>query len=210
MKSAFTALALALGCSFAMAQAQGTSSPAKKELAQKLLAQQQGDVEALARNLVASPIDPLLADAQQAMARVPADKRDQVTSQIQDEIKRYFDETTPIVRDRAIKLSQETMGPAIEEKFTEDELRQIVAFYDSPAYKKYRQVMPEASNGLAQRIVADTRGNVEPRIRTLQTNVGKLLGITPAAGAGGNGGASSPKTPAPRASAAPSRAASRP
>jgi hypothetical protein len=72
----------------------------------------------------------------------------------------------------------------IEERFTEEELRQIVGFLESPASKKMQQVMPEISNALAQKLVADTRPSVEPRIKALEASIAKQLGITPGAASG--------------------------
>lgn len=187
------------------AQAQGTASPAgktpatptpaaspapqasasKKALAARLVMLQQPALEQLSLNLVEQPVRQLLGAIDQALkARVPAERQEAVAKQIQEEIRKYLDESLPLVRERAGKLGTSQLGPAFEEKFTEDELRQIVAFQESAANRKLQQVLPEISNGLAQKLVAETRGTVEPRFKALDASLAKLLGITPAAGAG--------------------------
>ena len=61
---------------------------------------------------------------------------------------------------------------------------------ESPVSKKFQQVDGEIANTLAQKVVADTRGAVETRLKTLETSLAKKLGVpVPPNG----GGASGPK-----------------
>ena len=161
------------------------ASASKKALAARLVALQQPALEQLSLNLVEQPVRQLVGAVDQALkARVSADRQEAVARQIQEEIRKYLDEALPLVRDRASKLGASQLGPAFEEKFTEDELRQIITFQESAANRKLQQVLPEISNGLAQKLVAETRGTVEPRFKALDASLAKLLGIAPAAGAG--------------------------
>ena len=174
------------------------ASASKKALAARLVVLQQPALEQLSMNLVEQPVRQLLGAIDQALkARVPAERQEAVAKQIQEEIRKYLDEALPLVRERAGKLGSSHLGPAFEEKFTEDELRQIIAFQESAANRKLQQVLPEISNGLAQKLVAETRGTVEPRFKALDASLAKLLGITPAAGAGSAPAPST--TPAPPA-----------
>jgi hypothetical protein len=45
----------------------------------------------------------------------------------------------------------------LEEKFTEDELKQLIAWLESPVNKKYQQLAPEMSNSLGQKLAAESR-----------------------------------------------------
>ncbi len=183
------------------------SSPAKLDLAQRLVALQAGSLDGLSRNLVETPARQMLSAAEPLIGRVPAEKREATAKQIQADARKYVEETFPIVRKRAGELSNSVLLAQIEERFTEDELRQIVAFLESPANKKMQQVMPEISNALAQKLVADTRPSVEPRIKALEASIAKQLGITPGAApaAGQNAPAGSGLKPA-----APKSGASKP
>jgi uncharacterized protein len=208
------ALTLAFGLSavhlHAAAQAASTpataSSPAKRDLAKRMLALQQPGFDALARNIVEGPARQLMASAEPVVrTQVPAEKREAVAKQLQDEARRYVDETTPTVRKRAQELAQSQVLPAIEEKYTEDELRQIVAFFESPAYKKLQQAQPQIDQALQQKLVADITPAVDTKARALQASMGKILGLPPAPAAGTGGGSSSNgtggsglKPPAPR------------
>jgi hypothetical protein len=165
------------------------SSPAKKELAQKLVALQQSAMDSMVRNLVEGPARQLMTAGEPVlMTRVAPAKREATIKQVREEIRKYVDSATPIVRERASKLAQSSLVPTLEEKFSEDELRQIVTFYESPVNKKLQQLMPEVSATMAQKLVADTRPQIDPMIKVMEANVAKALGVP----AQPSGGASAP------------------
>ncbi len=188
----------ALLSSAALAHAQSTApaasttpaSPAKKELVQKLMTLQQPGIESLARNLVEQPAVAMMQAAARALPNVPADQREAVGKGIEVEIKKYVEEATPIVRERALKLAPSTIGAAMEEKFTEDELKQLIAWLESPVNKKYAQLGPEIQNGFTQKLVAEARPAIEPKILALEAKVRASLGA-PAAGPAGSAPAKS-------------------
>lgn len=175
----------ALLASAAMAHAQTTpatpSSPAKKELVQKVLTLQQPGIEGLARNLVEQPAASMIQAAARALQQVPADKREAVGKSIEADIRKYVEETNPIVRERAVKLAPSTIGAALEEKFTEDELKQLVAWLESPVNKKYVQLSPEIQKGFTEKLVAEARPTVEPKLQALEAKVRAALGVPAAA-----------------------------
>ncbi|MCW7536498.1 DUF2059 domain-containing protein [Aquabacterium sp. A7-Y] len=182
---ACSALVLALGGLAVPAQAQ-----TKKELVQKLLQMQQPAVENMARRIAEQPAVELMQEAGRLLkTQVPEAKRQEVAKAIEADLKKYAEQATPLVRDKALKLAPTTLGSALEEKFSEDELKQVIAWLESPAYKKYQQVLPEVERNLTQKLVEETRPAVEPKIRTLQASIRKHLGLpdqppaTPAAGA---------------------------
>jgi len=194
----------------ALAHAQTTtpattpSSPAKKELVQKVLALQQAGIEGLARNLVEQPAASMIQAAGRALQQVPADKREAVGKSIEADVKKYVDEANPIVRERAIKLAPSTIGVAMDEKFTEDELKQLVAWLESPVNKKYAQLSPEIQKSFVEKLVAEARPTVEPKLQALENKVRTSLGV-PAASA-----ASAPTGSAPaKAATPPKKAASK-
>ncbi len=157
------------------------SSPAKKELVQKLMVLQQPGIENMARNLVEQPAVAMMQAAGRALQGVPEEKREATGKTIEADIKKYVDESVPIVRERAIKLAPSTIGAAMEEKFTEDELKQLVAWLESPINKKYAQFGPEIQNGFTQKLVAEARPTIEPKIQALEAKVRATLGVPAAA-----------------------------
>jgi uncharacterized protein len=117
-------LILAIAAACASAQAQQTSTPAKKELVARILKIQQPAIDTMAQGLVQEPLGPLLERADAALQqRVPAEKREAVAKDIQTDTRKFVEETVPLVRDRANKIAPGTVGPILEAKFTEDELK---------------------------------------------------------------------------------------
>jgi len=182
------ALAVALACAGASAQtaqtAQTASTPAKKELAARIVQVQIAGVDQLARQLVEQPaVQMLQRAASYVQARVPADQRDAMARELQADVRKYVDETQPIVRQRARALAPATLGPVLEEKFTEGELKEILAVLESPAWKKFQGVVPDLEKALGEKLVADTKGQVEPRLKALEQAMGKHMGLSAAASA---------------------------
>ncbi|MDP1535089.1 MAG: hypothetical protein Q8L92_16055, partial [Rubrivivax sp.] len=131
-------LATALAAA-SLAQAQSTSSPAKKELVAKVLQIQQPGLEGMARAMIEQPALQLMQQASLALQqRVAADKREAVGREIQADVRKYVEETVPLARDQAIKLAPSTIGALLEERFTEDELRQLIVVLESPVNRKYQ------------------------------------------------------------------------
>jgi uncharacterized protein len=196
-KSIFALTLLVAATTAAQAQSQ-PSSPAKKDLVARILKVQQPGIEAMARGLVEQPAMELMGNASSALpARVAKDKQEAVGREIQADVQKYVDDAFPYVRDRAVKLAPTTIGPLLEERFTEDELKQIVSIMESPVYTKFQRMGDDMQKILVDKVVADTRGTVEPKVRTLEETVAKRLGVTsPAAGAAPRAPAKAPaKTP---------------
>lgn len=191
-----TFLSLSLLAAFA-AQAQTTgaapaSSPAKKDLVARILKAQQPSIEAMARGLVERPALEILNGAMQVVAtRVPKDKQEATAKDIQGDAQKYVDDAAPIVQKRAVALAPTSIGAVLEEKFSEDELKQIAAALENLALVKYQATIPAMQQALGEKLVADTRPQIEPKVRALEDQVGKRLGLP-------REGAAAPATPAPK------------
>ncbi len=178
-KSLFT---LAFLCAALGAQAQST--PAKADLAGRIVKLQQPAIESMARAMAEQPAAEMMDRAGATLpVRVAPDKREAVGREIQSDVKKYLDEAVPLVRDRAIKLAPSTIGVLLEEKFTEDELRQVLAVMESPAWLKFQQLGGDMQKVLQEKLIADTRGNIEPKLMALEQSMAKRLGVTEPAAA---------------------------
>jgi hypothetical protein len=156
---------------------QAQSTPAKKELAARIVKLQMPGIEGLARNLAEQPAAALLERAGQILqARVPPDRQEAVGKEIQADVKKYVDEAVPIVRDRAAKLAPTTVGAVLEEKFTEDELRQVISVMENPAWLKFQQLGPDMQKPLMEKLIADSRAQIEPKIKALEQSIAKTPG----------------------------------
>ena len=63
----------------------------------------------------------------------------------------------------------------LDNKFNEEELRQIVGILESPAHAKYQQLSGEMQQTLQAKLVGDTRATVEPRVQALEKAVSDRL-----------------------------------
>lgn len=183
-------LCLAAGTAFAQSTpAPAAASPAKKELVAKLLKLQQPGIEALARNITLQPAAQMLQQAGLFIqASVPQEKREALAKDIDADFKKYANEAVPLVRDRALKLAPSTMGKVLEEKLSEEELKQVIAMLESPAYAKYTQLGGEQQKGLMEKLTTEMKPTIDPKLKALDTSIGKRLnaaaGQPPAAAPG--------------------------
>ena len=177
------------------------SSPAKKALVQKLLTLQSSDFEDLARSIVGQSLAQLVPAVRQALLQqVPPEKREATGKVIEGDIKMYVDESVPLIRDRATKLAPSTIGVTIDEKFTEDELKQVIAWLESPLNKKYQQLGPEFRGNFTQKLMVEVRPLVEPKYLALEQKVRASLGVPAPGSAASGAGPSKAAAPAKKAS----------
>ena len=163
---------------------QAQSTPAKKALVARILKVQQAGIEGMSRSMAERPAIALMDRAGPALAeRVAADKREAVGKEIQADVKKYLDEAVPLVTSRAVRLAPTTVGPFLEEKFTEEELKEVAAFLESPAINKFQQLSGEMQKVLLEKVLADTKGVIEPKVVALEQSVSKRLGIVAPAAA---------------------------
>ncbi len=165
------------------APAAAAATAAKKELVARVLQLQQPGVEAMARQLAEQPALQLMQRAGIELQRVPAERREALARDIEADVRQYVEAARPIVTDRAVKLAPTTIGPLLEERFSEDELRQVIALLESPVNRKLQQIGPEMQKAIGEKLIAETRGEVELKLRALDLAVAKRLGITPPQGA---------------------------
>ena len=176
----FTVLTLLLAATLAQAQ----SPASKKELVARILVLQEPAIEQAGQSLV---VRPALRMQQQAglvqQTRIAPEKRDAVAKQVQADLKKYIDDVGPTVRQQAVKLAPSTIGVLLEEKFSADELKQLIAIIESPVNKKYAQMSGDFQRVLSEKLVPQTQASVEPKVKTLEESIALHLGIPPSPGA---------------------------
>ncbi|MDO8276664.1 MAG: hypothetical protein Q8K31_03420 [Burkholderiaceae bacterium] len=169
---AFVLAALCVTASHAQA------SSAKKDLIAKVLQAQRPAIESIARNLAEQPAADLLERAGAAIgARIAPDKRDAVARQIQADARKYVDEAVPYVREQAVRLGPSTIGALLDERLSEDELRQLLAILESPVYAKFQTLGAEMQEVLGKKLIADTQSTIEPKIKALEQTMASRLGL---------------------------------
>jgi hypothetical protein len=157
---------------------------AKKDLVAKVLTLQQGAIEQAAQVLAMQPAMQLMQQASMALqTRVAPDKREAAAKEIQADLKKYADDVGPIVRQQAVKLAPSTVGALLDQRFTEEELTQLIAIMDSPVNRKYQQMGGELQKALTDKLIAETKTGVEPKVKALEQAIVKHLGLPPVAAA---------------------------
>jgi uncharacterized protein len=168
-------LAIALIAVAGVANAAGsTTTPAKQELVQRVL--QLWQLDSIGQNMLSEPVTEAVGQARAMLqGRAPVEKRDVAMREIAADAKKFIEDTSPMVRTSAQKLIPTTVAPMLAEKFTEDELRQIIAILESPVKKKFESMVPDMQKALGEKLAADTRPAIDPRLEDLRQRIGMRL-----------------------------------
>lgn len=187
------ALTLALAAGSALAQ----PSPAKKALIDKIVAlQQQGLADGLAGNLVQGPLSQLTQAVRGALQQVPADKREATVKAVDADLKKFVDENVPYLKDKISKAVPATASALLDERFSEDELKQVLAWAESPVSQKFGMANVELQKAIAQKVMTEAGPTLDGRFKTLNLSIAKHLGLPAPAAA---------SAPAPKAAPAPKK-----
>lgn len=162
---------IAASCTLAQAD-----TASKKALVDKVLQLQRPAVEAQARALSERPAALLMQQASiMVQQRVPLEKREALMKEIQNDLRKYVEETTPLIREQAMRLHPTVTGAVLDAKFSEAELKELVAALDAPAFRKYQQSSDEMFRPLNEKLVQDNRATIEPKIKALEQALSKRL-----------------------------------
>jgi hypothetical protein len=170
------------------------SSPAKKDLIARILKLQQPAIEALTIGVLSRPVNELAAKAAPALRNVPEAKREAVAKQIDADLRKFMDDNGPGLVDKGKVLVPQTMGVALDEKFTEDELKQLVAWLESPVSKKFAESAQDLQTIYTKKLIDDNGKQLDEKFTALQQNVAKQLGMDGGPAAPASGAKAAPKT----------------
>lgn len=167
-----SALAVTLAC-FSLAG----FAQSHKELAQRAYGLHQNAVDNIAKVTAAQTMQQLMQGMGAALGKVPQDKREALSKELEPELKKFHQDLESTLRERNQKLAPAVLLPMFDEKYTDEELKQIIAWMESPVSRKYQVTGNEMITALQQKLVAETKATVEPKIRALQEKVqAKLSG----------------------------------
>ena len=168
---------------------------AKRALAVKLAQmQQKADGPALAEQLTASAVQPLLVGWSQRLDEsVPPARQKDVRDKLDVELKKFAESTEKAVEGQVAKAAEAALVPIFMEKLTEDDMKTIIAYMESPVSAKFQALGPEASNAWAKRVVDATKSQVESSAKSFDAAASRIVGSAGGsaggASSGGNGGA---------------------
>jgi uncharacterized protein len=178
MKKLLIALAVA-GSVLSTASHAQTDDP-KFQLATKVVGLQQGpELDRLVEQLTASTTQSLLQDWGPKLESVPKARQPEVRDQLNAELQKYANDVNKTIGGKAKLVGTNALVPAYMERFTVDELRQIAAFFESPAIQKYQAAAPELGNVFVQQLVEATRADVQARAKQFDDSAAKIVGVAP-------------------------------
>lgn len=176
-------LTLILATTFALASVSGTAAMAqtvtsKTELAARVVALQQGpELDRLVAQLAGSTTQQLIANwGPKLQTNVPKAKQEKASAELNAELKKYVDDTIQLIAKQVKKVSNDVLVPAYTERFSQEELQQIAAFFESPVIKKYQAAAPELGNAFVQGLVEASRSEVVARARQFDDAALKIVG----------------------------------
>ena len=181
MKKLITALALTVLALAVSAQAQ-IADP-KLEWATKAVALQQGpELERLVSQLAESSSQDIVRSwGVKLRSNVPKEKVEQTAQSLNAELKKYNDDVVKIISSKVNKASADSLIPVYMARFSLDELKQLVAFFESPAVKKYQAAAPELGNVFVNQLIMETRSDVNARAKQFDDAAARIVGTTPKA-----------------------------
>ena len=179
MKKLFTAILLTAMALSVTAQAQAPDP--KLEWATKAVALQQGpELDRLVNQLADSASQDVVQSwGVKLRNEVPKDKVDQTAQSLNGELKKYYDDVSKIITSKVNKASADSLIPVYMSRFSLDELKQLVAFFESPAVKKYQAAAPELGNIFVNQLIMETRADVNARAKQFDDAAAKIVGAAP-------------------------------
>ena len=179
MKNIVAVFALA-GLAF-LGSVQAQTADSKLEWATKAVALQQGpELDRLIGQLAESSSQNVVQNWGAKMrANVPQAQIEKAAASLNVELKKYNDDVSRIIKDKVTKASTDSLIPAYMERFSVEELKQLVAFFESPAIKKYQAEAPAFGGIFVNQLILETRSDVAARAKQFDDVATKIVGTAP-------------------------------
>jgi len=146
-------------------------SPEKQKLINRIL--ELWHVENVGLTMLQKPVDESLRQSRSLLqGRVSSDTQEATMKLINEDVLKFAKEVVPPVLASAKKLAPTTVGPILAEKFSEEELRQIIAILESPVKAKFEKAVPEIEAALGNKIATENAAAVTPKMNALTEQIG--------------------------------------
>ena len=192
MKTSFSKLSTAvLFVAICAASTGASAQDAKKTLATKLAQMQlKSDGVALANQLTGEAVQlPLSTWSQRLDESVPPARQKDVRDKLDVELKKFADTTHKTNETQVSKTAEAVLVPLFMDKLSEDEMKTVIAYMESPAATKFQSLSSEAGNAWAQKVIDASRSAVESNAKAFDAAATKIVGVpaTPAAAGAASG-----------------------
>lgn len=149
----------------------------KRDLAAKLVALQRGpEMERMTLQLTTGAIQPLIAKWGPKLETMPVAKQEKARDQLNAELKLLGDSIRKMLEDQMNKSAETSLLPAYMERFSEEEMRQLVTLFEAPAFKKYQSVSPELGDIWIKDVMDSARATVVEKEAVFDTTAAKIIG----------------------------------
>lgn len=170
-------VAVAMIAAALLAPLAAQAQDAKRALAVKLASLQiKNDGEALTEQLLQSAAMPIIQSWSMRLDEtVPPARQKDVRDKLDVELKKFVDGTRKTVDAQVSKLAEGALVPVYMEKFSEEELRTIVTYLESPVSGKFMTVAADATNAWAKKVVESTKTSVENSAKGFDSAASKIV-----------------------------------
>ncbi len=181
MKKILGALLIA-GLTFS-ASSQAQAVDPKLEWARKVVALQQGpDLDALVAQLANGAAQDMIGGwTEKFETSVPKARQAKASEEFNAELAKFAADANKIITAKVGQANSEALVPAYMERFTLDELRQLVTFFESPVVNKYKAATPALVNVFVKKLVETTQTDIQARAAQFDATAEKIVGGAPAA-----------------------------
>jgi uncharacterized protein len=152
------------------------TTDAKRQLAARAIAAQEGpEMNNMLTQLAGSATQQVMAGWNERVDKMPAAKQQGAITAIDSELKKFNDDALKLITAQATKARANALLTAYTERFSEDELKQLVALMEAPVFKKYQTVAPELGSAYIKAIVEGTRSDVIERSKVFEAAATKIV-----------------------------------
>ena len=129
------------------------------------------------RNVVVAavqPADQMLAQANVALQQkaLAQPKIEATMKDIKADAQKYADTVSPLVMGSAKKHMSTTVVPLLAQGLSTDELKQLLAWLQSPVRLKFEKVLPQADQALARKVSEEIGPQINKDVQALGQTVG--------------------------------------
>jgi uncharacterized protein len=181
LKSVLPLALLILGLS-ATASAQNTISPEKRALIKEMIVAT--DAQKISDVMIKATMDQLennspkrIAESVNAMSDLTPEERKKMIQEMTDSSARFTKRFRELVKEKLdwVQLMEELVYPIVDKYYTEDDLRNMIAFYKSPTGKKVLEAMPQMMAEMITRSEEIIRPKIEGIVKQIQAEEEKRL-----------------------------------
>ena len=168
------ALTLALACTPALAQ------QSKQQLATRLAQLQvELDGNAMTEQLAITAIGPLVAKwSQRVQESVPPDKQRDVTQKLDAELEKLGIATEQAIQAQLKPTAESALVPFYMQRLTEDDMKTVIAYLESPASEKFQSLSMESTEVWAQKIVDVSEAQVKSKVDAFEAAAIGIVGVS--------------------------------